>query len=206
MTAEITIPEGYKADAKGRLVPIDTIRPTDLLEDQLVEKCMEYAAELSAQIKRFKGHTYDDIAAHLALVAEKYGKPKGGQKGNMTFISFDGCAKVQVQVQDHINFGPELQIAKGLIDECIAEWAEDSRDEIRALVNHAFQVDKPGQVNREALFALRRIEIQDERWKKAVEAITDSIRVTGSKSYVRFYHRPTPQDRWKAVTIDMAAA
>ena len=84
-------------------------------------------------------------------------------------------------------------------------FRSDSRDEIRALVNHAFEVDKPGQVNREALFALRKIDIDDERWRQAQAAITDSIRVTGSKTYVRFYRRPTPEDRWQAVTIDLAA-
>ena len=202
----VTIPEGYKKDAKNRLVPIDTIKPSDILIDDTIFRCLGFAKDLSAQIRRFKGHTFDDVAALMDLLAEKYGKTTGGKKGNVTFISFDGCAKVQVQVQDHIDFGPELQIAKDLIDECIAEWAAGSRDEIRALVNHAFQVDKPGQVNREALFALRRLDIEDERWCKAMDAITDSIRVTGSKAYVRFYERATPQDKWKPVTIDLAAA
>jgi hypothetical protein len=197
--------EGYMQDAKGRLVPEHLVKQTDKLEDQLVRKCLGYADELSAQIARFKGHTFDDVAAFMDLLAESYGQAKGGKKGNVTFTSFDGCAKVQVAVQDHIDFGPELQVAKQLIDDCIEEWAADSRDEIRALVNHAFEVDKPGQVNREALFALRKIDIDDERWRQAQAAITDSIRVTGSKTYVRFYRRPTPEDRWQAVTIDLAA-
>ncbi|MBE0529505.1 MAG: DUF3164 family protein [Rhodospirillales bacterium] len=200
-----TVHEGYMQDAKGRLVPEHLVKEIDKLQDQLVKKCLGYADELSAQIARFKGHTFDDVAAFMDLLGEKYGQSKGGRKGNVTFTSFDGCAKVQVAVQDHIDFGPELQVAKGRIDECIEEWAADSRDEIRALVNHAFEVDKPGQVNREALFALRKIDIDDERWRSAMAAITDSIRVTGSKTYVRFYRRATPEDRWQAVTIDLAA-
>jgi hypothetical protein len=200
-----TIPDGYMQDAKGRLVPERLVKQTDRLEDQLVKKCLGYADELSAEIARFKGHTFDDVAAFMDLLAEAYGQAKGGKKGNVTFTSFDGRARVQVAVQDHIDFGPELQVAKQLIDACIEEWSADSRDEIRALVNHAFEVDKPGQVNREALFALRKIDIDDERWRQAQAAITDSIRVTGSKTYVRFYRRPTPEDRWRAVTIDLAA-
>ena len=199
------IPEGYRMDAKGRLVPERLIREIDRLEDQLVDKCLGYADELNAQIARFKGHTFDDVAAFMDLLAESYGQARGGRKGNVTFTSFDGCAKVQVAVQDHIDFGPELQVAKQLIDDCIEEWAAGSCDEIRALVNHAFEVDKPGQVNREALFALRKIDIDDERWRQAQAAITDSIRVTGSKTYVRFYRRPSPEAPWRAVTIDLAA-
>lgn len=207
MTTELDIiPEGYWRDAKGRLVPEGLIKDTDKLEDQLVKKMMAYADELSAQIGRFKGHCYDDVGSFMALLAEKYGASKGGPKGNVTFSSYDGRLKVQVAVADHLTFGPELQVAKELIDECVSEWAADARPEIRALVDHAFRTDREGQVSREGIFALRRIEIQDERWQTAMQAIGDSIRVLGSKSYIRFYRRPDPQAKWEAVTIDLAAA
>lgn len=205
-TATPAIPAGYFQDAKGRLVPEHLVKPEHKLEDQMVRKILGYADELSAQIARFKGHTFDDVGAFLALLAEKYQASRGGSKGNMTFTSFDGTLKVQVQVADAITFGPELQIAKDLVDECIAEWAEGSRAEIRALVEHAFRTDKEGLVNREAIFALRRIDIADERWQRAMAAITDSIRVAGSKTYVRFYRRADAQGRWQAIPIDLAAA
>ena len=32
----MSIPEGYKEDAAGRLVPIATIRPIDIARDELV--------------------------------------------------------------------------------------------------------------------------------------------------------------------------
>lgn len=198
--------EGFMRDSKGRYVPEELVRPEDKLEDQLVAKVMNYADDLSAQISRFRGHCFDDIGAFLDLLSEKYGAKRGGPKGNMTFTSYDGCLKITVQVADRLGFGPELQVAKGLIDECIAEWAADANAQIRALVNHAFQTDKEGQVSREAIFALRRVAIDDERWKSAMAAITDSIRVLGSKAYIRFYRRKNPSDRWQAVTIDLAQA
>lgn len=222
MTAETTIsphapaevPDGivevggerFMRDAKGRLVPLDLVRDADKLQDQMVRKIIGYALALSDQIRRFKGHTFDDVGAYMDLAAEKYGVKHGGAKGNVTFTTVDGLFKVQVQVSDRLTFGPELQVAKALIDECIAEWAEGSRAEIRALVEHAFRTDKEGLVNREAIFALRRVEIDDERWRQAMAAITDSIRVEGSKTYVRFYRRSSPQDRWQPITIDLAAA
>ena len=197
----------YMRDAKGLLVPLELVKPVDQLEDQMVRKIIGFAEELSAQIARFKGHTADDIGAFQALLAEQYGvEPKGGAKGNVTFTSFDGSLKVQVQIADNLTFGPQLQVAKQLIDECIAEWSAEANAPIRALVNHAFQVDKEGRVNRNAILQLRRVAIEDERWKKAMEAITDSIRVQGSKSYIRFYRRPSAEAEWTAITIDLAAA
>jgi hypothetical protein len=199
------VPEGYLADAKGRLVKATMVRPQDLLEDQMVREVMVHADELSAQIARFRLHCFDDIAAFLDVLREKYGGSRGGTKGNMTFSSFDGCFKIQVAIADRLTFGPELQVAKEKIDECIADWSADASDHIRVLVQHAFQTDKEGLVNREAIFALRRVEINDERWQQAMAAIGGSIRIEGSKSYLRFYRRPSPEAAWTAVTIDLAA-
>jgi Protein of unknown function (DUF3164) len=197
----------FMRDAKGRLTPVELVRPSDKLEDQLVRSVLGHADNLNQQIARFKGYCFDDIGAHLDLIAEKYGfKPKDGAKGNMTFTTYDGLMKVQVAIADTLVFGPELQVAKGLIDECIAEWSIDSRVEIRALVEHAFRTDREGQVSREAVFSLRKIDIDDPRWRNAIQAINDSIRIQGSKTYLRFYRRAKATDRFENVTIDLASA
>lgn len=196
----------YMRDAKGRIIPVDQVRGSDQMEDQLVRHIMAYALDLSAQIARFKAHCFDDVGAHIDLLGEKYGVSRKTPKGNMTFSSYDGTIKVQIAVADTLFFGPELQIAQGLVDECISEWVEGSRDEIRRLVQDAFAPDKQGQVSREKIFALRRIKIDDDRWVAAVEAINDSIRVQGSTTYLRFYRRATPTDPWRTVTIDLASA
>jgi len=200
------IPAGYMMDSKGRLVPEHLVRPQAKLEDQLVRKVIGHAEELNSRISRFRGHCFDDFGAFLDLLRDKYQASRGGKRGNMTFTSYDGTLKVQVAVADRILLGPELQIAKELVDECIAEWSEGANDKIRLLVQNAFRTDQEGKVNREAVFALRRIEIDDERWRKAMEAISDSIRVLGSKTYVRFYRRVTQDAPWRPVTIDLASA
>ncbi|WP_246135527.1 DUF3164 family protein [Pararhodospirillum oryzae] len=205
-TSPATVPDGYLRDAKGRLVPEHLVKPLDLLMDQAVRALIGHAETLSGQIARFRGHSFDDVASLLALAADQYGARIGGAKGNITLTSYDGCFKVQVAVADRLTFGPELQIAKALIDECIVDWSEGARAEIRALVEHAFRPDKEGQVSRDAVLALRRVEIDDERWRRAMDAITDSIRVVGSKSYIRFYRRADPQAPWQAITVDLAAA
>lgn len=197
----------YMTDARGALVPLSTIKPIDKLIDEAVRKIIDYAAELSAQIARFKGHTFDDIGGLGALIEQEYGAKLGrGQKGNLTLTSFDGLLQVRIQVQDQIEFGPELQAAKKLVDECLSEWSADSRDEIRAIVTRAFQVDKSGQINRSEIFMLLRIAIDDPRWTRAMDAIHGSMRIIGSKAYIRFARRNTPDGAWTPITIDLATA
>ncbi|MER8814359.1 DUF3164 family protein [Mesorhizobium sp. M0965] len=196
----------YMADAKGNLVPVEMIKPSEMLEDETVRTILGYATDLSAQIGRFKEHTFNDLGAFEALLAQEYGASKGGAKGNKTFMTFDGMKMVKVQVADTIDFGAQLQIAKSLIDECLTEWSADSRPEIRAIVTRAFNTDKEGQINRAAIFMLLRLDIGDERWQRAMAAIRDAMRVVGSKIYVRCYERDRLDADWRAVTIDLAKA
>lgn len=198
--------KNYMPDAKGNLVPEETVTAADKLQDEVVRKIMGFAEELSAQIARFRGHTMTDLGEFDALLAQEYNAKIGGAKGNRTYQTFDGLMKVQVQVADYIDFGSQLQIAKKLLDECLLEWAADSRPEIRAIITRAFNTDKEGQVNRSEIFMLLRLDIEDPRWQEAMRAIRDAMRVTGSKEYVRFYKRHTVTDRFEAVTIDLAKA
>lgn len=197
----------HMRDGEGRLVPHELVPEVRKLEDQTVRKIFQFATALSDQVARFKGHTADDLATFDTLLTEKYqAKPRGGKKGNRTYTSFDGLLKVSVQVADNLVFGPELQTAKDLIDECIREWSADSNAPIRLLVDNAFNVDKEGRINRAAILKLRTVEIDDARWNRAMTAIGDSIRIIGSKQYFRFYQRPTLQAPWQAVTVDIAQA
>lgn len=196
----------FMINGKGGYDPIANVKDQHKLEDQTVRSCIEFAMDLSAQITRFRDHTFADLAALDAILAEKYKAKIGGKKGNRTYTSYDGLQRIQVQVADLIAFGPELQIAKSLIDECLVEWSADSRPEIQSIVTKAFNTDKEGQVNRADVFMLLKLDIADDRWTRAMEAIRDAIKVTGSKEYVRFYFRRSLQDDWTAITIDIAKA
>lgn len=196
----------YMPDANGRLTPVETIKAQHLLEDGVVRKILGFAMALSDQVARFKGHTFTDLGDFDALLAQEYGLTKGGAKGNRTYSSFDGLMKVEIRVADLFDFGPELQIAKGLIDECLNEWSADSGPEIRAIVTRAFNTDKEGQINRSEIFMLLRLDIADDRWQRAMRAIREAMRVVGSKSYVRIQTRPDQTAAWSTVTIDLAKA
>ena len=110
-------------DGKGGWQLVETMKPQDKLQDQPVRTILGYAVPLSDQVSRFKQHTFDDIGTFEALIAERYGAKVGGKKGNMTLYSADRLYKVEVRIADQIDFGPELQTAKELIDTCLNEWA-----------------------------------------------------------------------------------
>ncbi|HDR9757542.1 TPA: DUF3164 family protein [Burkholderia cepacia ATCC 25416] len=204
MTIETT-PAGYVKDARGRLVPEALIKPVDQLRDQTITSLVTAAKKLQGLMAEYKARAFADIAAFVEASNEQYGVKIGGTKGNITLVSYDGRYKVVRQIAERIQFGEQLQAAKELIDQCIVEWSQGSNDNLKVLVNEAFQVDKEGNVNTGRVLGLRRYEIKDAKWKTAMEAISDSIRVTGSKPYVRLYERIGDSDEYVPISLDLAA-
>lgn len=196
----------YMRDAKGSLVPLELVKPQHRLQDETVRRLFDKAGELAAAIAAFKALAFADVDALQQLLEQQYKAKAGGAKGNLTLFSFDGLMRIQVQVADLIKFGPELQAARSLIDECFAEWIEGARAELRAIVLDAFKPDKEGQLRAGALLSLRRYDIADERWQRAMTAIAESVQVIGSKRYIRFSLRRSTDDAWTGVSLDIATA
>ena len=197
-------PEGYMQDAVGNLIAVANIRPIDIAQDELVKEKVAKALHLREAIKTFKAELMGDIEALVQLSAERYGAKLGGRKGNVTLQTYDGRYLIQRQISEHITFDLGLQAAKALIDECLRDWAKDSGDELRTLVNDAFRVDKEGRINTGAILGLRRHNFEDERWQRAMTAISDSVKVVGARAYVRVYERDA-SGGYQPISLDMAA-
>ena len=205
-TPAVDPPAGYRPDSKGRLVPDQLVGPADELEDSTVRRILAFGTDLADQIARFRRHSYADVGAFLEVLGDEYGVPrKPGRRGNFSLRSYDGRLKVVIQVQDRITFGPELQVARRIVDDCIAEWTDGQRPEVMALIQGAFEPDREGQISREAVFRLRRIEIEDPRWKQVRQAIDDAVRVVGTRCYLRLYLKGDVDGAWKAVPIDISS-
>ncbi|MEJ0015699.1 MAG: DUF3164 family protein [Acetobacteraceae bacterium] len=199
------MPAGFMQDAQGRLVPLALVKAEHKLEDQLVRDLYAGALQQSAALRDFRGKAAAEIAAFLSLLADQYGAPRGGAKGNLTLSSYDGTLRIQLAIGDQLAFGPELQVAKTLVDDCIRAWSEGADEKLLAIVNDAFAVDKQGKLNVDRILALRRLAIDDEAWQHAMSAISDAIRVVRSKEYLRFYQRAKPDEKFQQVPLDLAS-
>lgn len=197
--------QNYMTNASGHLVPTDKVKPEDKIENDLVNEIYDEAINANKVLENLKAKAFEDVGIYLSLLSEKYGVLKGGKKGNLTLTSYDGLTRVQISVADKLEFGAQLQVAKQLIDECIHDWADGSNNNMRALIEHAFRVDKTGQINVQNILGLRRLDITDQKWKTAMDAITDSIRVSATKRYVRIHKRPSIGDKWEPVSLDIAS-
>ncbi|MCU4571054.1 DUF3164 family protein [Acinetobacter ursingii] len=200
-----TVPAGYWVDPKGNLIPDANVKQIDKLRDQTVRRIWKLAEELHQELQTFKATAFDDVAAFVQISADQYGAKLGGNKGNVQLLSFDGSLKIQRNIAEHIVFDERLQAAKFLIDECLKEWTADGRDEIKAIINNAFNVDKKGEISTTKILGLKRIEINHPKWLDAMQAISDSINIAGSKSYLRFYKRNDETGEYVPMSLDIAS-
>ncbi|MBA1443784.1 MAG: DUF3164 family protein [Chromatiales bacterium] len=205
MSTQPAIPVGYLRDAQDRLVPIDNIDEIDLTRSELIAEIVKEAQALQLKMSTFKSMAMGDVNAFVDLAAEKYDVKLGGKKGNITLLSFDGKQKIQIAVADRLHFDERIHAAKALVDECIHEWTEGSRSEIKALIQHAFQTDKEGKVNTGRILNLMRLSINDSKWNRAMEALKDSMQVLSSTAYIRIYERQGDSDKYVPIVLDMAA-
>ena len=150
--------------------------------------------------------TYEEHLDEVTtLIFEKYGVSLGGKKGNLTLHSFDGRFKMLLAIAESMTFDERLQVAKSIIDACVHTWAKGANRNIQALVNHAFQVDKAGQVSTTRVLSLRQLKIDDPEWERAMSAIADSMKTTASKAYIRFYERDEASGEYRAIPLDAAS-
>ncbi|QGA57671.1 DUF3164 family protein [Brucella sp. 2280] len=197
----------YVRKGKGELIALSAIKPEHVMEDELVRRLASKAADIHRQLAAFRTEVLEEVTAFRELVAEKYGVKRGGAKNNITLSTVDTGLRLTIQVSDTLTFGPELEVAKEIIDGCIRRWSEGSSDNIRALIDQAFQVDKQGKLNTDRILALRRLKIVDEtgEWEKAMGVIADAVRVMSSKEYARFYVIDNETGASSPIKLDIAS-
>jgi len=194
----------YIKNSRGDLIPMDKVRPVDMLRDNVVNDIVTIALEMSKQLRDFKKYALGEATSFCDMSLEEYGVKYGGKKGNISLTSYNGEFKVSIDVQDILEFDERLQAAKELVDVCINKWSDGANDNLRILVNDAFKVDKKGNVDTKRILELRRYDIADPDWKTAMDAISDSIKISHSKSYMRI-HRRNIEGKFVQIPLDFSA-
>ncbi|WP_228730404.1 DUF3164 family protein [Shewanella yunxiaonensis] len=199
-----TIPAGYRQNAKGDLVPEDRIKPLDKLRDEVVLTVVKAAKELRTNMTDFKLDAMSQLTDFVDLSSAEYGVNYGGKKGNVTLTSFDGRYQIVRAVGEHRVFDERIQAAKALIDECIHNWSGGADTRLMAMVEHAFRVNQQGRIDVNQVLSLRQLDIDDQQWHRAMDAIADAIQITGTSEYLRLYERQS-NGKYQQLPLDISS-
>lgn len=203
-STEMQIPDGFMKNALGHLVPVAQVREHDLLRDQVAGSLAVRGKALSEALAEFKKAALADIADLVSVSAERYQVTLGGKKGNVSITTFDGQYKIERAYAERITFTEEIMAAKELIDQCIRAWSEGANSHLQVLVDRAFRANRQGELKTSDVLSLLRAEIDDPAWQAAMQALRDSIMVTGTAVYIRVYEREGDTDRYKPIPLNIA--
>ncbi len=204
---------GMMVDAKGRHCPLDIISDIDLARDRLVGNRSARALELSKLIEDFKAETFADIDAFVEVSNSEHGAKIGvvsengkrqAWKGNISLINYNATQKICLKVADRIAFNEKLNNAMEKLQGLIKAHSSDIDEIIQVLVNEAFRVDQTGYIDSKKVLELRRYKIDNPVWRSAMDDIAESIQIVGSKSYLQFWQRETPEAEWQSIALDIA--
>lgn len=195
--------QGNWLDSKGRPVPEEYIRPEDKRRDKLVESILKRVSKLSAKIESEKTEIVDAIEKYLKELA-KDNKVREGWKGNILLYNFSQNLCIERRIDETVSFDERLQMVKTTIDKWINNKLKDTDPTLSKVIAQAFSVDKQGRINTAMLLKLKRIDIQDAEWKKAMQLLDDSIFVKSSKMALRFRSKDTkvPEGGWVEVSLN----
>lgn len=199
------VPEGYKCNAAGHLVPEANIKEQDLLRDDLVNGLTAKAIALHDALTAFKEEALTEIRDLVTVAGDRYGVNLGGKKGNVSLLSFDGRYKVTRQYREVVAFTEEIEAAKALIDSCLERWSEGANINIKAVVSQAFRTNTKGEIKTGKVLDLMRMDIDDEEWTRAMNALKDALQSVGTAVYVRLYERVGESDNYRPISLDIAS-
>lgn len=188
----ITTPDGTELalNADGAYVPVANIRPIDKLRDELVTRLSLAASNLSNDMTHFRDSALSQAEDFRQVSAQDHGIQLAGRRGGYSLLSYDGRFKMVVDNATLIAVNEKVSVAREAILSCVRRWSEGANARLVELVSRAFETDRQGHLSVARLLALRSYSIDgDPEWDAAMQALSEGLVASGSKTYVRFYER-----------------
>jgi|LSQX01.3.fsa_nt_gb hypothetical protein len=188
----IKTPNGNRLalNAEGAYVPVENIHEIDLLRDELVTSLATQAMGLSNTLKNFRSSALEQAEEFRQVSAQDHNIHIGGRRGGYSLLSYDGSLKIVIDNDTLIAVNEKVSIAREAILSCVRKWSDGANRNLVELVSRAFETDRQGHLSVARLLALRSYKIEnDPDWDAAMDALSQGLVASGSRTYIRFYRR-----------------
>lgn len=190
-------------DYKGQEVPAKYVPEIDKKKERIIDRYLKKSIDLNKMLIAFKQEFLCDcdninvermMEANIALA---------DRKGNYTLTSFDKSIKIEVNIQDRIEFDDNINFAQEKIKEFLTEKTLNSDPELAEIVNTAFQTSR-GKLDNKRILGLFRLKIQHPVWLEAMELIKKSIQTNSSTRYITIWQK-NEEGSYKQIQLNFSA-
>jgi hypothetical protein len=186
----------------GQVIPAKYVPELDKRKDAFANSILKSSLSLSSKLRDFKTDLLIDAESIYYKMAEEANIDLTKRKGNMTICSFDKRIKIEVQVQDRIEFDDNITLAQDKINEYLRVKLTGTDHDIIELINSAFTTSK-GKLDNKRIMSLFSIKIKHPIWIEAMELIRKSIQRNNSKRYIQVRVKDE-EGAYKAIDLSIA--
>ena len=112
--------------------------------------------------------------------------------------------RILIAQQDTVTFNEQLQLAQELLNQWMNGKVSGIDANLKTLIDDTFYATG-GAIRTSRILALLRLNIKEAAWLKAMKLIRNSITVSGSKEYIRFYSK-NPSGEFELIPLDLSNA
>lgn len=180
-------------DEQGHSVPFKYISPLDKQKEigaGSIMKKAEKAHEMLVELKNHVKEVSDDIwRKSISEIIND--DPTKLPKGNFTWYNFDRSVKIQIAIQDRIDFDDSgIAVCKAKLDEYLEANIESKEEFAKDLVMDAFETTNGGLDAKKVLSLLKwKSKIKNAKFQEAMEYLQNSIRRPDAAKYYRVWTR-----------------
>jgi hypothetical protein len=170
-------------DLKGNEVPAQYVPAFDKKRELVALKYQAKAEKLSDQLVKMKAELLMECDALYNQMLEDNNVP-AQSKGGYSVSTFDRDVKIEISIQERIEFDDKISVAHEKIKQYLAEKMQGVDADLQSLINQAFETRK-GRMDVKRILSLFRLQIKHPLWLEAMELIKSSISRNDSKRYVQ---------------------
>jgi hypothetical protein len=189
-------------DPTGQEIPAQYVPKLDKMRDRTARRILKKAEDLSERMAAFKEEAVTAAdAVYDAMLEEN--KIRKNSKGGYTITSFDKTIKIELSIQERIEFDDLIQVAQEKINEFLAEKTGGVDEDLRQIINLAFKTSK-GQMDVKRVLSLFKLNIHHKKWLEAMDILKKSITRNITKRYMRVWKKDAAGE-YKAVELNFSA-
>ena len=177
-------------DESGNKIPFNRLTAIEKNQEKQAAKIVKEAERLNGLIIAFKSDikTICEKVYNDFMEAKSVNKPA---KGNFTWFNFDRSIKIEVSINDRIEFDDlTMKACKEKFDEFLVLNLDEKQAFVKELINEAFSTSR-GKLDAKKVMSLMkyRTRIKDTLFQEALDLLEQSIRRPDSRTYFRVWKK-----------------
>jgi len=205
MNQKLSSPEWV--DESGRKIPTKYITKAQKLREVSASKIVSKALSIQKLLEEFKDviRKLSEDVLQKQMIA--YGAGNREHKGNFTWYNFDRSIRIEVSVNDRIDFDDiAIKAAKEALDNFINESLDEKTLFLKELVTDAFSTSR-GKLDSKKVLSLTKYQdkIEHPEFQRALACIRDGIRKPDSKTYYKIYVKNYVTNEYEYIDLNFSS-